>query len=276
MNVAEIVTNKIIDELEKGIIPWRKPWIGTNAIISHNSGKPYSFINQMLIGEQGEFITFKQIQAEGGKLAKGSKGKTVVFYKMNLYKDKDENGNEEIKKFPMLRYYKVFNIKDTDLKPKYDNLEPIKFNPIEKAETLANEYLTRENIKFNNVIGDKAFYSPLTDAITLPEKEQFPDTSEYYSTLFHEITHSTGAENRLNRKLLAEYHKSKEERSKEELIAEIGGAAMLAHLGIDTNESFKNTTAYIQGWLTFLKNDTKAIVSASSQAEKSHNFILNA
>lgn len=272
MNVSEIVTQKIIEELEKGQIPWHKPWIGTHAIVSRGSGKPYSFINQMLIGRPGEYATFNQITQEGGRLNKGAKGSVVVFYKKQLVEEPGIPEDEQ-RYIPVLRYYRVFNIEDTNLERKHKP-EPITFNPIEEGERVAKEYLTREGIGLIHEYGNKACYNPESDAITLPKPDQFPEEEEYYSTLFHEITHSTGIETRLNRKVAKEYHSNKETRSREELIAEIGAAAMNTHLGISNEKSMTNSAGYIQSWLTYLKNDTKAIITASSQAEKSHNYVL--
>ncbi len=114
-------------------------------------------------------------------------------------------------------------------------------------------------------------------------KQQFQVVNEYYSTTFHEITHSTGHKTRLDRLQTGQIAAfGSEEYSKEELVAEIGSATLMNLLGIETVKTFRNTTvktfrnttAYIQSWLNVLKNDNKFIVSASSKAEKAVNFIL--
>lgn len=129
-----------------------------------------------------------------------------------------------------------------------------------------------------HIKGNKAFYSPMSDMIQLPLVEQFTNINEYYSTATHESVHSTMKETRCNR---AEERKGKivafgsEEYSKEELVSEIGAASLMNILGIETNKTFRNSTAYIQGWLNALKNEPRWIVSASSRAEKAVEYILN-
>ena len=178
----------------------------------------------------------------------------------------------------MLKYISVFHISQVDgveplPKEKLNDIEPI-----EKAENILRDYWTREHIKVEHVKGNKAFYSPSMDSIQLPLFEQFINANEYYSTAFHESVHSTMKESRCNR---AEERKNKlvafgsEEYSKEELLAEIGSANLMNMIGIETDKSFRNSSAYIQSWLKVLKNDVKFIVSASSKAEKAVNYILN-
>lgn len=150
--------------------------------------------------------------------------------------------------------------------------------PIEKAESILHDYWNRENITVEHVKGNDAYYSPSRDLIRLPLFEQFTDANEYYSTAFHESVHSTMKENRCNR---TEDRKGRlvafgsNEYSKEELVAEIGSANLMNIVGIETKKSFRNSTAYIQNWLSVLKNDVKFIVSASGRAEKAADYILN-
>ena len=152
-----------------------------------------------------------------------------------------------------------------------------KIEPIEKAENILHDYWTRENIKVEHTAGDRAYYSPSQDLIRLPLFEQFINANEFYSTAFHESVHSTMKESRCNR---AEDRKGKlvafgsEDYSKEELVAEIGSASLMNIIGIETNKSFRNSSAYIQGWLSKLRNDVKFIVSASGKAEKAVDYIL--
>ena len=121
--------------------------------------------------------------------------------------------------------------------------------------------------------GDRAFYRPTTDSITLPLMAQFTATAEYYSTAFHELTHSTGHASRLNRLEKVAFFGT-EAYSKEELVAEIGASALVNHAGLETSRSLRNSVAYIQNWLSVLKNDKRFIVSAWGKAEKAVNLIL--
>ena len=135
--------------------------------------------------------------------------------------------------------------------------------------------MTREHIDFQEMKSNKAFYSPASDKVVVPLKEQYQNINEYYSTTFHELTHSTGHKTRLDRLengVVAAF--GSETYSKEELVAEMGSANILNILGIETQQTFKNSAAYIQNWLQVLKNDNKFIVSAASKAEKAVNFIL--
>ena len=121
--------------------------------------------------------------------------------------------------------------------------------------------------------GDRAFYRPATDSITLPHMAQFTATAEYYSAAFHELTHSTGHSKRLNRLDKTAFFGS-EAYSKEELIAEIGASALVNAAGLETAHSLRNSAAYIQNWLKALRDDKRFIVSASGKAEKAVNLIL--
>lgn len=280
------ITDRIIAALEAGIIPWEKPWTGTgDGAISHDSGKPYSLLNQFLLGKPGEYLTFTQIKKEGGKLRKGSKAKMVVFWKM-YQKDKtdkdgnvvrDANGMPVAKSIPVLKYFNVFHIDDCDgIEPKWSKDEPVNdVKPVEKAENVLLGYLTRENIRFERVKGDRAFYRPATDSITLPLMEQFMTAEAYYDTAFHESVHSTGHPKRLARISLSDVAAfGSEDYSKEELVAEIGACSIMHQLGMETVKTFRNNAAYIQSWLRALKNDKRMIVGAASRAEKAIAMIF--
>lgn len=278
INVYELVTNRIIEQLENNIIPWEKPWSGTiDGAFNRVSKKPYSILNQMLLKYDGEYASFKQWKDLGGHIRKGEKSEMVVFWKMYPIKEKQDDGTETIKTIPLLKYINVFHISQVD------GVEPLKqkvihdIEPIDKAEKILNDYWNRENITIEHVKGDKAFYSPMFDKIQLPLFEQFKQSEEYYSTAFHESIHSTMKTSRCNRQ---EDRKGKvvsfgsEEYSKEELVAEVGSTQLMNMVGIETTKSFRNSTAYIQSWLKVLRNDNKFIVSASSKAEKAVNYIL--
>lgn len=278
INVYELVTNRIIEQLENNLIPWEKPWSGTiDGAFNRVSKKPYSILNQMLLKYDGEYATFKQWQELGGHIRKAEKSEIIVFWKMYPIKEKQDDGTEIIKTIPLLKYINVFHISQVD------GVEPLKqkvthdIEPIDKAEKILNDYWNRENITIEHVKGDKAFYSPMFDKIQLPLFKQFKQSEDYYSTAFHESVHSTMKTSRCNRQ---EDRKGKvvsfasDEYSKEELCAEIGSAQLMNIVGIETTKSFRNSTAYIQSWLKVLRNDNKFIVSASSKAEKAVNYIL--
>jgi antirestriction protein ArdC len=230
-SVYEMVTDRIIEQLEQGCIPWQRPWTGVQSD-AYNivSKRPYSLLNQMLLKHTGSYGTFKQWQELGGHIRKGEKSEIIVFWK--IY-------------------------------------------PIEEAERIKEEYKTREHIEIREIVSNKAFYSPSGDYIQVPCKEQYTAIEEFYSTLFHEMVHSTGHKTRLDRlETGSNAHFGSETYSKEELTAELGSASLLNMLGIETPKTFRNSSAYIQSWLQVLRNDCKFIVSASSKAEKAVNYIL--
>lgn len=300
----QMVTDKIVALLEKGLIPWAKPWTSgksikgpINAAWSHSTGEAYSLLNQMMLADPekdyktiaelmsdvcGEWLTFKQVQEVGGKIKKGAKGRPVVFFKPLEVEDKehtDEDGNPKKKTIPILKYYTVFKLDQTEgVNQKYHNKTTEETPEPEKnktAEEIKDDYLKHYGIKLNHVAGDRAYYSPMLDCVVLPKREQFKGSTEYYETLFHELTHSTGHESRLNRlKGVAAF--GDEVYSTEELVAEIGAASILATLGMSNDKTLNNSAAYIQSWLKALKNDKKMIVVASARAEKALDMILNA
>lgn len=277
-SVYEMVTDRIIEQLENGVIPWKKPWTGVRSgAFNRISKKPYSLLNQMLLKFDGEYATFKQWQDLGGHVRKGEHSEIVVFWKIQPVEEEQEDGTKVVKQIPLLRYYNVFHISQVDGVEPLPQEELHDIEPIEKAESVLHDYWTRENITVKHMAGNRAYYSPTFDMICLPLFEQFCDSSEYYSTAFHESVHSTMKENRCNR---AEDRKGKivafgsQEYSKEELVAELGSTTILNIIGVETKDSFRNSAAYIQNWLSVLRNDVKFVVSASSKAEKAVKYIL--
>lgn len=273
--VYEIVTNRIIEELEKGVIPWQKPWGGMEGgAVSGTTGKPYSLLNQMILGKPGMYFTFNQIQKLGGRVRKGEKAQMVVFWKQVPAKEVDKQTGEQREKLvPMLRYYSVFHLDQIDGMNIVPTAEPQKPATHAQADEIISAYIQRSGVELEHRISDEAYYSPSADRVVLPMMEQFNSTAEYYSTAFHELAHSTGHRSRLDR-LRATAHFGNESYSKEELVAEIGAAALMNHVGLENASTFRNSTAYIQSWLTALRNDKRMIVSATSRAEKAVDYIL--
>jgi antirestriction protein ArdC len=217
--VYEIVTEKIITALESGTAPWHKPWkagIARNAI----SNRPYSGINALLLGmtpySDPRWITMKQCNAKGGKIRKGEKSTLVIFWKKNTISQESDSGEITEKQIPLLRYYLVWNVEQCeslDLPP----LETKQVDVITQAEAIVANMPNPPNIRDDG--GYQAYYRPLTDSIHLPQRNSFDSASEYYSTLFHELGHSTGHQSRLNRPTLTEVVPfGSETYSKEELL----------------------------------------------------------
>lgn len=294
-DIHEAVTNRILEQLEQGVIPWNKPWKVSGIKIKGANGlrhvafnritkTAYSPLNQMLLSRAGEYATFAQWKKLGGNIRKGAKSEMVVFWSTGYKKKGEDEDGKEIDvyvqyDFPVLKFYNVFHINDVD------GVEPLEaaelndgaaetFDSIETAERIAQEYSTREHCEIH-FGGDSAFYSPAFDYVQLPCRAAFGENvGAFYSTMFHELTHSTGAESRLNR-LDKGQRFGNESYSKEELTAELGAAGLLSILGIETESTFNNSAAYIQNWLQVLKNDNKMIVSAATRAEKAIKYIIN-
>ena len=151
-----------------------------------------------------------------------------------------------------------------------------KYEEFEKdltADGIVIDYLERTGVKLEHVKQNEAFYRPSTDSITMPLQEQFKTAGDYYSTLFHEITHSTGHKTRLDRiSEMASFGSA--DYSTEELVAEIGSASILSTIGLQDSKTLEQSASYCKSWLKALKNDKKMIVIASARAEKAIQLIL--
>lgn len=275
-DIFAAVTDRIIEALEKGTVPWKKPWVGTgNSCISYSTGRQYSLLNCILLGmKAGEYASFNQVVQAGGHVRKGERSRIVVFWKP-IEKQNPDTG--EIETHFILRYYNVFHLDQCEgIEPRWRAsmiTEPGKdLKPDERAEKVIRGYVERSGVKLMIQKSDKAYYQPATDQVVVPLLSQYGEQAEYYSTLLHELTHSTGHASRLNR--LKDVAAFGADYSREELVAEIGSAFLMNHVGLETPSTFDNSAAYIQGWLSALKNDKRLVVSAAGAAEKAVKYIL--
>jgi antirestriction protein ArdC len=265
--IYEMITDQIVKKLEEGTVPWRKPF-RNGVAVNWTTQKPYRGINTMLL-DGGEYATFKQIKKASGKVKKGEKSHIVVFWKLVQVEEEEE---EKEKKIPLLRYYRVFEIGSQveGLEAKRET-ETFRHDPIEEAEKIQSHYIDAPSFSY---ISGGAWYKPGLDRVNVPPKEDFENIHEYYSTLLHEMIHSTGHQKRLNREGVTNHNGFGSERySKEELIAELGASMLCGVAGIN-NETIDNSASYIQSWLRALKNDKTLIVKASQQAQKASDYIL--
>lgn len=277
MDIFTTVTDRIIAALEQGTVPWHKSWTGGNSgCISYSTGKPYSLLNHLLLGGvSGEYITFQQALQAGGHIRKGEKSKMVVFWKPF---ETVNNETGEIEQHFYLRYYNVFHITQCEgITPRWavSVTQPeSSLQPNTAADDIIQDYITRSGVHLTVTLSDRAYYQPLSDTVVVPELKQYQKLEEYYSTLFHELTHSTGHHSRLNRiSDIAAF--GSHEYSREELCAELGAAFLINSCGLESESSFNNSASYIAGWLEALKNDKKLIISAAGAAEKAVCLILN-
>ena len=264
------ITNQIIEQLESGNIPWLKPWKnGKNADPSmpYNAAtkRAYNGVNVLILwGSQyssNGWVTFKQALDLGGKVKKGEKGTSIAFWK--FLNKKEADGNES--SFPILRTYTVFNI---------EQCEGLK---LPKIEAIITEKTTALNLALSNDavvnhVGNKAFFVPSKDYISMPPQKNFDSNAHYDSVLLHELTHWSGHKNRLDRDFSGRF--GTESYAFEELVAEMGSAFLASSLGV--TECTLQNTAYIKTWLKVLKNDKKAIFTAASKSKQATEFLLEA
>ena len=281
-SVYQIVTDIIMSKLEEGVVPWTKPWISVNTGGAYNfkSGKSYSLMNQMLLMEHGPgaYGSYRQWQQAGGFVKKGEKGNLVIFWKWPDDREADCEDEENRKEWngPILKYYFVFHqsqVEGVDIEERTQS-SLFDTEPIEAAENVIRNYVNRENIVMDQGAYNEAYYSPAKDLVHIPLLCQYENPELYYSVAFHELTHSTSHPDRLNRPGFKNIGFGSRDYSKEELIAEIGSMQILHGLGMKTDETIRDSVAYINGWLRALKNDNRLVITAAGAAEKSTNFIF--
>lgn len=270
-SVYQIVTERIIAAIDRGVAPWRIPWsqsLGQPRNLS--SGKAYRGVNVWLLAiaqwEKGyptsQWVTYKQAQAMGGQVRKGEKSTMITFWK--FFDTTDKKTNEPIR-LPVLRYYNVFNVAQCD-GLKYETPKAFPTNSIESAESIVAGMPKRPEIRE----GGRACYSTTDDAVEMPAMSRFEKGEDYYSTLFHELAHSTGHESRLNRSMKAAFGSSVYAR--EELVAEMTAAYLCAECGI-IDQTIEQSAAYLASWKKRLQDDEKLFVMAASAAQKAADFI---
>jgi len=284
MDIYAIVTEKIINLLESGVVPWRRPWTSTGLPRNLVSKKPYRGVNFFLLSASKYvspfWLTIRQANELGGHVRKGEESTVVVFWKVDDAKQSPEDDNEETdgktrRRF-LLRYYRVFNLEQCELPQtvldKLPKTEAHEHDPIETAERIIADMPNRPEIQYT---GSKAFYSSLTDRITLPPRELFTSAEEFYATALHETVHSSGSEKRLAREGICDAAPfGSPVYSKEELVAEFGAAYLCAEAGI-SNEVIHNQASYVAGWLKKLRDDRKLLIHAAAQAQRAADYIIN-
>lgn len=266
--VYEIVTDKIVAELDKGKIPWSAGFI-RHTPMNYESKRPYTGVNRLLLAlagfEQPYFLTFNQIKKYKGRIKNGEKSNIVIFIKNYEKEIMGPNGVEIETRFVM-RYYRVFNIEQIEgVEFELDENRPV--NKIKACEDIINGYKNCPPIIED--LGKDPSYDPAKDEVYMPPRKNFKNEVEFYATLFHELIHSTGHETRLKRLLTTD--RTNTEYAREELVAELG--SVFLSQDFDLPIRLKNHAGYIQYWSKHLKDDPKLIVRAASKAEQAINYI---
>lgn len=286
--VYQVITDRIIDLLDRGIVPWKKGWVGGKGgnLPRNVYGRAYRGINVWLLTAMGYqspyWLTYKQAEKLGGTVRKGEKSTIVVLWQPFEKFVTDDEGKTTKKRWMTLRYYRVFNIEQTEgckvPKKVADSLIPPTGSPgtvedpfvaIDAAESIFENWTGKPTVAYDG--NDRAYYSPDSDSIHLPRKAQFRGSGEYYSTLFHELAHSTGHQSRLNRPIQNWF--GTHDYGVEELTAEFTAAFLGSMAGLDPAVT-ENSAAYINSWKDTIKADPKLVVTAAGRAQKAADLIL--
>ena len=283
--VYSIITNQIIQAIEKNqILPWQRSWsVQGSRPINLISKKPYRGVNLFILAMQGfsspYWITKKQVLGLGARIKREEfkKSMKVIWYCQKKYEDKNTG---EIKAFPVLLYYTVWNIEQCEVSekmakkiPTLKSIKKVDNQPIEEAKAIIENMPKKPVIKH---VEQKAYYMPKSDYVNMPKFESFENSESYYSVCFHELVHATGHKSRLNRPEITSTNSfGSHEYSKEELTAELGACFLRAEAGIERKEEMENSVAYVGSWIKKLQSNPKWIVQASGKAQKASDFILD-
>lgn len=285
--VYGIVTDNILALLDRGVVPWHQPWAARGASLPRNAwGRKYRGLNVFILAttammkgyKSSYWLTFRQVTERGGTVRKGEKSTLVIFW--SLVDVKDDTAKSGTKRVPILRYYNVFSLDQTDGVTLTKGMKgeaatpdlPDTFTVDDDAEAILSSYLVRDDAPRFREAGDRAFYRGTEDTITIPERKAFESTATYYATAFHECGHSTGHKSRLDRDGIVNFdHFGSERYADEELVAEMTSAFLCAEAGIDN--TLESTAAYIASWRKRLTDDPALIVKAAGRAQKAADFI---
>ena len=274
-SVYEVVTEKIIKQLESGVAPWRKPWT-CQTPANLLTQRDYRGLNVFTLGSQGFpsrfWLTYNQATKLGGRIRKGEKSSPVIFWNIGDEQETTtQDGAKETSRPFLLRYYSVFNLSQAEgIDIPASLLQETRTNdPIETCEQLVTNMPNPPAFEES----DKAWYSPTNDVVGMPARGLFHSSEEYYATEFHELAHSTGHAKRLHRENFDNpVSFGSDSYSKEELVAEMTAAMLCGVAGIE-QKTLENSTAYLKTWIARLKSDSRLLVSAASQAQKAADFI---
>jgi antirestriction protein ArdC len=280
------VTAKIIAQLEAGCFPWVQPWSAAGAVpgLPRNAvtGRTYSGVNVLILWgavierafPSQDWLTFKQALAAGGCVRKGEKGETICFadrFTPDAEKQRAESGGDEARSIPFLKRFTVFNAAQCDGLSS-SILASIAVNPAPLPERQlvadAESLIAASGADFR-IGGGQAFYDATQDYVQVPPQPAFTAQINYYRTALHELGHWTGHSSRLARTFGSRFGNSGYAR--EELCAELASAFLCAALGIVPTVRHAD---YLGSWLAVLREDSRAIFKAASQASKAADYLL--
>lgn len=286
VDLYQVVTDRVIEQLEKGVLPWRKTWSSYGLARNYVSGKPYRGINMFLMNffplyDIPYYLTFKQAKELGGKVRKGAKAERVMYYNM-IFKDADgkkitpeaARGRDDVKVMKFLKYFSVFNVEDVEgVDFTFEELRLLPNERISRCESIIRGYNSPPGYQEKDK--GRAYYNPVGDFVNMPPIEQHESAEFYYLTWFHELVHSTGHSTRLARPSIIEPKGfGSELYSEEELVAELGASFLSNIAGIDNDSLFQNSASYVQGWLSKLKDDKQLVFKAAADAQKAVDYII--
>jgi antirestriction protein ArdC len=268
MDTYATITDRVIKSIEAGVIPWQKPWSSKTWPTNAYTHRGYSGCNVFLLGMSSFpsrwWVGYSQAQHMGTCVKRGEKGTQIIRWRPIT--KKDDNGRDVTVGLAPITLT-VFNLSQCDMDwENYESRED--FVSLTTAEDILNGYKDRPAIEYGNSM---AAYHPVWDKVIMPNRDDFRSPAHFYSTLFHELTHSTGHESRLKRDI--RNHFGSYDYSREELVAEMGACFLASEAGI-MDQTFNNTVGYIQSWLKALKNDKTLFVRASNAAQKATNYVL--
>ena len=278
-DIYQIITDRFVAQLERGTVPWQRPWISPQNMASQ---KPYHGVNIFTLAceerESPFWLTYRQASELGGNVKPGEKSTPVVYWQMLERQDKNgtvmlnSNGRPEV--MPFIRWSNVFNIEQTQgIQQPELSIETVQQPALDKAKAILDSANFCQ-IKKNGQ-NDRAVYCPATDTIEIPSVKRFPNKADWFHTIFHELGHSTGSADRLNREGIAEkIEPGSEKYAKEELIAELCASFLSNEAGTLGDVQFKNSSSYLKSWITRLQNNPKVIVMACAAAQKACRFVL--
>lgn len=277
MKAYEVVIDRILDLLETGTAPWKRPWNPAVGLPRNVRGTAYRGINLLVLGcqsyESPLWLTFHQVRQLGGRVRAGERGTPVLLWKWPERTADTEGGREQHRAAPLVRYYRVWNVLQTEgvAVPESSTLPCIGAAQV-SADSVVSRMPSPPVIRHDG--GARAFYRPSSDSIHLPPREAFHDADVYRATLFHELVHSTGHPTRLARPAVTDGALFGDHAySEEELVAEIGAAYLCAHIGI-TERTLENSAAYMASWLRVLRDDRPLLLRAAQHAQRAVDYVL--